>query len=87
MHKRKIIEGREGDEIARKDTETLKLMFESDWSKRIARPGRSKIGEDNRGKTVTIPTSEDVMKFATGLKERLARALEDYRPGPSNTTF
>ena len=65
----------------------MKVMFESDWSKRIARPGRSKIGEDNWGKTVTIPTSEDVMKFATGLKERLARALEDYRSGPSNTTF
>jgi hypothetical protein len=66
------------------ETESLMKVYEEDWPKLISKPARIEISKKAENKLITIPTTETIVKFASGLKERLETAIVEFQTDTSH---
>jgi hypothetical protein len=66
------------------ETESLMKVYEEDWPKLISKPARIEMSKKAENKLITIPTTETIVKFASGLKERLETAIVEFQTDTSH---
>jgi hypothetical protein len=83
--KRKYVQAiQERDEATIRDMEYLTKVKSADWSDVVSTGSHFLISKRNRGITITLPTKEDVAKFASAMASKLEKAVDNFEANPNS---
>jgi len=83
--KRKYVQAiQERDEATIRDMEYLTKVKSSDWKEIVSTASHFLINKRNRGLTITLPSKEDVGKFASHMAAKLEGAVANFEADPQS---
>jgi hypothetical protein len=64
--------------------EYLTKVKSTDWSDVVSTGSHFLISKRKRGITITLPTKEDVVKFALAMASKLEKAVDNFEANPNS---